>query len=76
MVYDGFSTRRIKSYLRRWAAWWVMTAETWKYEQLLTWFIDLCWDVHATSHAKNLLLTINEKHALASTLALSKTAAA
>ncbi len=68
MVTDGFSTRFIKNYLRRWAAWWVMTAEIWEYKQLLLWFIELCWDVHLTSYATKLLLDVKQK-AQESTLA-------
>ena len=61
MVTDGFSTQFIKNYLRRWAAWWVMTAEIWEYKKLLLWFIERYWDVHLTSYATSLLLDINQK---------------
>ncbi|ACJ21239.1 hypothetical protein CbuK_A0005 (plasmid) [Coxiella burnetii CbuK_Q154] len=35
MVADGFSARKIRSYLKRWALWWVKTAEIWSYHALL-----------------------------------------
>jgi hypothetical protein len=44
MVADGFSTHRIRSYLRKWALWWVMTSEIWSLEELIFRFIKTCWD--------------------------------
>lgn len=43
MVLDGLSAQRIRSYLHRWVAWWAMTSETWQYQEILRWFIDVCW---------------------------------
>jgi hypothetical protein len=43
MVLDGLSTQRIRNYLHRWVAWWAMTSETWQYQELFQWFIDVCW---------------------------------
>lgn len=39
MVLDGFSTRRIRSYLHRWVIWWLRTADSWKYAELLNWLV-------------------------------------
>ncbi len=44
MVLDGFSARRIRSYLHRWVIWWLRTADNWKYDELLNWLIRSCWD--------------------------------
>jgi len=40
----GFSTRRIRSYLIKWALWWVMTSATWSIEEMLHEYIKSCWD--------------------------------
>ncbi len=44
MVATGFSTRRIRSYLKKWAIWWVMTSATWSIEEMLHEYIKSCWD--------------------------------
>lgn len=54
MVTTGFSTRRIRSYLKKWALWWVKTAETWRYEELLHWFIQTCWQIPEAAVAEGL----------------------
>lgn len=54
MVTTGFSTRRIRSYLKKWALWWVKTAETWRYEELLNWFISTCWQIPEAAVAEGL----------------------
>jgi hypothetical protein len=43
MVFDGFSDQRIKNYLHRWVLWWLRTTTIWKYDELLQWFIQSCW---------------------------------
>lgn len=43
MVLDGLSAQRIRSYLHRWVAWWATTSNTWQYQELLQWFMDVCW---------------------------------
>jgi hypothetical protein len=45
MVNDGFSTRRIKSYLSRWCSWWVRSSQSWQYQELLGWFLHVCRDL-------------------------------
>ena len=45
MVATGFSIRRIRTYLRKWALWWAGTVEVWQYEELLWWFIKACWEL-------------------------------
>lgn len=54
MVFDGLSAQRIRNYLHRWVAWWVMTSETWQYQELLRWFIDVCWHVPTAHYAAGL----------------------
>jgi RNA-directed DNA polymerase len=75
MVLDGISAHRIRSYLRRWAMWWVLTVESWQYKQLLIGFSDLCWDVDAKSHAADLLLEITERVAVSTLNPVSQVAA-
>jgi hypothetical protein len=54
MVTTGFSIRRIKHYLKRWAVWWAETAETWDIEALLSWFIETCWQLPLAAIAEGL----------------------
>ena len=71
MVADGFSTPKIKSYLSRWAAWWVTTSGTWTYSDILTEFIDVCWDARLRAYAQELIeqherkLKVSEQRRLA-----------
>ena len=44
MVIDGVSPHRIRSYLHRWAMWWVRTTQSWQYQELIEWFLNVCWD--------------------------------
>lgn len=62
MVETGFSTHRIRNYLKKWALWWAMTSETWQYEELLKWFVDTCWDLSATAIAVTLLESYRITH--------------
>lgn len=55
MVATGFSIRRIRNYLKKWALWWAMTSATWSYEELLHEFIKSCWDYCPTAIAVGLL---------------------
>lgn len=43
MVQDGTSSRRIRNYLHRWTTWWTNSSNTWQYQQLLQWFMEVCW---------------------------------
>ncbi len=54
MVALGFSIRRIKHYLKKWAIWWVETAETWDVEALLSWFIETCWQLPLAAIAEGI----------------------
>ena len=54
MVNDGLSTREIKDYLRRFVMWWVNTSDTWTAPELLTWFIEYCWDSKLAAIAASL----------------------
>ena len=55
MVNDGVSLRRIKSYLRRWCAWWVRSSQSWQYQELLEWFLQVCRDFSVSQIAEELL---------------------
>ena len=54
MVIDGTSSRRIRNYLHRWVTWWAMTSKTWQYQELLQWFIDVCWHEPTAHYAAGL----------------------
>lgn len=60
MVNDGFSTRRIKSYLSRWCSWWVRSSQSWQYQELLGWFLQVCRDFKVVKIAITLLQESNE----------------
>ena len=51
MVLDGLSAQRIRNYLHRWVAWWAMTSNTWQYQELLQWFLNVCWQEQVTAYA-------------------------
>ena len=51
IVIDGVSHQRIRSYLSRWCAWWVRTVTCWTKDELLDWFLDVCWDGRVASIA-------------------------
>ena len=53
-ISSGFSIRRIKYYLKRWAIWWIETAEIWDIEALLSWFIETCWQLPLAAIAEGL----------------------
>ncbi len=55
MVATGFSIHRTRSYLEKWALWWTMTTATWSYKELLTVFIQSCWDYRPAAVAEGLL---------------------
>ena len=55
MVNSGVSPFRIRSYLHRWATWWVRTAQNWQYHELLAWFLNMCWDLKPAVYAVGLL---------------------
>ena len=58
MVADGLSAQRIKRYLHRWTLWWVRTSDSWQYEELLEWFLRVCWDEGPAAFAVTLLQRI------------------
>lgn len=49
------STQSIRNYLHRWALWWVNTAKSWTYEELLQWFYAVCWNQTAADYAAGLV---------------------
>lgn len=66
MIFDGSSAQCIRSYLHRWARWWVNTSETWQYQELLQRFIDVCWEERVTAYAVGLhQLHFNKLHSRA-----------
>ena len=63
MVIDGISSHRIRNYLHRWVAWWAMTSNTWQYQELLQWFLNVCWQGQVAAYAAALYqLYINKLH--------------
>ena len=60
MVIDGISARRIRSYLNRWCTWWVKSSQSWQYEEIMKWFIQVCRD----SAAMNIAATLLEQAAI------------
>ena len=69
MVIDGISARRIKSYLRRWCAWWVKSSQSWQDQELLGWFLQVCRDASTAVYAAELLQEIKIKTSLMNDLA-------
>ncbi len=55
MVNSGVSLRRIRSYLHRWTMWWVRTSQHWQYQELLEWFLQVCWNFNPAAYAAGLL---------------------
>ena len=55
MVNSGVSPCRIRIYLHRWSTWWVGTAQSWQYQKLLEWFLNVCWDLKPAAYAAGLL---------------------
>lgn len=55
MVKDGVSPKRIRRYLHLWGAWWVRTSESWQYQELFEWFLNVCWDRNPAAYAAGLL---------------------
>ena len=55
MVNSGVSPCRIRSYLHRWSTWWVGTAQSWQYQELLEWFLQVCWDLKPAAYAAGLI---------------------
>jgi hypothetical protein len=63
MVIDEVSPRRIRNYLQRWVAWWVNASNTWEYQELLQWFLDVCWQKSVAAYAASLCqLHLNKLH--------------
>ena len=64
MVESGVSPRRIRSYLKAWLLWWVRTTETWTVLELLSAFLETCWEPGPAAYAAGLVhhyLTLVEK---------------
>lgn len=55
MVNSLVSPRRIRNYLHRWTMWWVRTSQRWQYQELLEWFLQVCWDLNPAAYAAGLL---------------------
>jgi hypothetical protein len=63
MVASGISTHRIRSYLSQWCSWWNATAECWTKQEILTWFLEACWDLPVKTIAQGLMNQISpESH--------------
>ena len=39
----------------RWVMWWLRTSESWQYQELLEWFLNVCWDCSPASIAAGLI---------------------
>jgi hypothetical protein len=51
------------NYLQRWVAWWVNASNTWEYQELLQWFLDVCWQKSVAAYAASLCqLHLNKLH--------------
>ena len=55
MVNSGVSPRRIRRYLHRWVLWWVSALQRWQHQELLEWFLDVCWDIVPAAYAAGLI---------------------
>jgi hypothetical protein len=55
MVIDKASPFRIRNYLQLWCAWWARTSDTWQYQEIITRFIDACYDIRIAASAEGLL---------------------
>ena len=55
MVITGFSARQIKRYLHQWIRWWVRTSESWRYQDVILWFLQVCRDTTVANYATDLL---------------------
>lgn len=43
--------------------WWVRASETWEYQELLQWFIDVCWEERTAAYAAALAQRqLNKSH--------------
>jgi len=55
----GFSIRQIRTYLHKWAAWWVQTTEEWQEFDLLNRFISSCWNLSLQAAGAGLLKSLD-----------------
>lgn len=55
IVMNGFSIQEIRGYLWKWLLWWQKTSEAWQLEELLNWFINVCWELPTAAIAAGLL---------------------
>jgi len=55
MIDSGTSTRRIRRYLHDWLRWWANSSNTWKYHELLAWFLETCWSISPVGFAIELM---------------------
>jgi hypothetical protein len=55
MVTIGLSTKLIRRYLHQFLLWWTKTSGTWQYQELISWFVESCWDINPAAHAAGLL---------------------
>ena len=52
----ALSTKLIRRYLHQFLLWWTKTsAGTWAYQELISWFVESCWDITPAAHAAGLL---------------------
>lgn len=55
MVSSGVYPCRIRNYLHRWSTWWTGTAQIWQNQELLEWFLNVCWDLPPAAYPAGLI---------------------
>lgn len=55
MVNTGVSLRIIRRYLHNFVIWWVNATKIWRYEEILSSFIETCWEINPAAIAAGLL---------------------
>lgn len=68
LVASGVSPRRAMRYLHQWCTWWMLTAECWTKQELLTWFLTTCWD----ASAKKVAMMLSHNYQCAATIIESR----
>lgn len=62
MVTIGISTKLIRCYLHQFLLWWTKTsAETWQYQELISWFVESCWDITPAAYAAGLDAALSQQ---------------
>ncbi|CZG81390.1 Uncharacterised protein [Legionella pneumophila] len=62
MIKDGVSPQKIRGNLHLWAMRWVRARESWQYQELLEWFLNVYWDFNPAAYATGLLIRAIKKN--------------